>query len=79
MHYVMFCALTVLLTSNNKPKFRNESEINLDQSESYTNFNCVKMIPVDIPTDLRIFLSNRFSKRLTCSVYQVDKVLCTKL
>jgi len=80
MCYVILCALIVLLTSNNnKPKFSTESEINLDQSESYTNFNCVKIIPVDIPTALCIFLSYRFSKRLTYSVCQVHKALCTKL
>jgi hypothetical protein len=75
----MLCALIVLLTSNNnKPNLCNESEINLDQSRSYTNYIYVKIIPVDIPTALRIFLSYRFSKRLTYSVCEVHKALRTK-
>jgi len=80
MYCVILCALTVLLTcNNNKPKFSIESEINLDQSDSCTSFNCVKIIPVDIPTALRIFLSYRFIKRLTYSMCQVHKAQCAQL
>jgi hypothetical protein len=74
MHYVMLCALIVQLTSNNnKLKFCTEIEINLDQPESYTSFNCLEhtSIPGDIPTALRIFLSYRFSKMLTYSLCPV--------
>jgi hypothetical protein len=77
---VMLCALVVPLTSiNSKPKFCTESETNLDQSESHTNFSCVKIIPVDIPTASLIFLSYRFSKRLIYSMCEVHKALFTKL
>ena len=63
------------LTSNNKPKFCTEIEINLYQPENYTSFYCVEIIQGVISTDLR----TDFSKSLTYSLCRVHKALCTKL
>ena len=53
MYYAMLWALIVQLTSNNKPKFCTEIEINLYQPENYTSFYCVEIIQGVISTDLR--------------------------